>query len=350
MNRRLYTLDVFTTKRFAGNPLAVVTDGDGIPTAKMQAIAREMNLSETVFIQRPANNRALARLRIFTTTRELPLAGHPVIGAWFLLAELGVVPASEGSVHILQQTGAGILPVELAFHNGRPVRVTMTQRPADSRARRSPRWLAAALGLKPSDLAPSLPIEFVSTGISNLMVPVSRRTALAKIRRTRPRWAHWFRRTARWPIASRSVDAARLCARHASLGEIEDPATGSAGGPLGAYLVHQGQLKPADRGQITHGEEMGRPSHIRVEVGADKGGSRRKSAARQFRFWKATSKLRKSSIFRRGARFALQLLAFPGRSRMPLKKAGESADENFFASSSASSITTFTGVVPERNS
>ena len=108
MKRRLYTLDVFTTKQFAGNPLAVVTDGDGLTTKRMQAIAREMNLSETVFIQRPTNNRALARLRIFTTTQELPLAGHPVIGTWFLLAELGVVPASEGAVHILQQTGAGI--------------------------------------------------------------------------------------------------------------------------------------------------------------------------------------------------------------------------------------------------
>src|SRR5271167_376268 len=130
MNRRLYTLDVFTTKPFAGNPLAVVTDGDGISQAKMQAIAREMNLSETVFVQRPTNNSALARLRIFTTTRELPLAGHPVVGTWFLLAELGVVPASEGSVHVLQQTGAGILPVEIQFHDGRPALVTMTQKTA----------------------------------------------------------------------------------------------------------------------------------------------------------------------------------------------------------------------------
>ena len=76
MKRRLYTLDVFTLKRFAGNPLAVITDGDGIAPAKMQAIAREMNLAETVFVQRPTNNGALARLRIFTTTRELP---SPVI-------------------------------------------------------------------------------------------------------------------------------------------------------------------------------------------------------------------------------------------------------------------------------
>ncbi len=115
MRRRLYTLDVFTTKPYSGNPLAVVTDGDGLSQARMQDIAREMNLSETVFVQKPTSDRALARLRIFTTTRELPLAGHPVIGTWFLLATLGVVPASsEGSVHMMQQTGAGILPVELS--------------------------------------------------------------------------------------------------------------------------------------------------------------------------------------------------------------------------------------------
>src|SRR6202049_4341382 len=98
MKRRLYQLDVFTTRPFAGNPPAVSPDGDGLSVARMQAIAREMNLSETVFVQRPTNNRALARLRIFTTTAELPLAGHPVIGTWFLMGELGVVPAQEGSV------------------------------------------------------------------------------------------------------------------------------------------------------------------------------------------------------------------------------------------------------------
>ena len=130
MSHRYYTLDVFTTTRFEGNPLAVFTDGDGLSDNAMQAIAREMNLSETVFVQKPTEDNALARLRIFTTREELKLAGHPVIGTWFLLAELGVVPAQEGGVHVLQQTGAGVLPVEIRFKDGRPQRVTMTQKEA----------------------------------------------------------------------------------------------------------------------------------------------------------------------------------------------------------------------------
>lgn len=273
MKRRLYTLDVFTTKPFAGNPLAVVTDGDGLATPKMQSIAREMNLSETVFIQRPTNNRALARLRIFTTTQELPLAGHPVIGTWFLLAELGVVPASEGSVHILQQTGAGILPVEFTFHNGRPVRVTMTQKPARfTRAPFTRATLAAALGLKPSDLAPSLPVEFASTGISNLMVPLSRRAVLPKIQMNMRALAHLISPHGTMAYCFALNGRGRAYARGmVPWGIVEDPATGSAGGSLGAYLVHHGQLKPSETLSIMQGVEMGRPSEIQVEVTEERG-------------------------------------------------------------------------------
>src|SRR5207245_9555352 len=124
-------------------------------------------------------NRALARLRIFTTKCELPLAGHPVIGTWFLLAPLGGVPAQEGSVHVLQQTGAGVLPVAVAFHEGRPVRVAMTQKHAEFRAARVDRGaLACALAISPRDLEPSLPIEYVSTGTFNLLSPLWRRCVL----------------------------------------------------------------------------------------------------------------------------------------------------------------------------
>jgi trans-2,3-dihydro-3-hydroxyanthranilate isomerase len=273
MNRRLYTLDVFTTKPFAGNPLAVIIDGDGLSTAKMQSIAREMNLSETVFVQRPTNNRALARLRIFTTTTELPLAGHPVIGTWFLLAELGVVPASEGTVHILQQTGAGILPVEFTFHNGRPVRVTMTQKAARfARARFSRAALAAALGLKPADLAPSLPIEFASTGISNLMVPVARRAVLPKIQMNTRAVAGLISSHGTMAYCFALGSRGKAFARGMlPWGMYEDPATGSACGSLAAYLVHHGQLKAGEQLHVLQGVEMGRPSDIHVEVVAEKG-------------------------------------------------------------------------------
>jgi trans-2,3-dihydro-3-hydroxyanthranilate isomerase len=182
MSHRFYTLDVFTSTRFEGNPLAVFTDGDGLSDNAMQAIAREMNLSETVFVQKPTDDRALARLRIFTTREELKLAGHPVIGTWFLLAELGVVPAQEGGVHVLQQTGAGVLPVEIRFKDGRPQRVTMTQKEAQFKPLKvSTTALAKALGLSAKDFDSSLEPTCVSTGVFNLMVPLRNRTALEKI-------------------------------------------------------------------------------------------------------------------------------------------------------------------------
>src|ERR1700688_911619 len=176
MEHRFYTLDVFTTARFEGNPLAVITDGDGLSNDQMLAIAREMNLSETVFVQKPAEEEALARLRIFTTKEELKLAGHPVIGTWFLLAELGVVPAQDGGVHILQETGAGVLPVEIRFKDGRPQRVTMTQKEAIFHSIKvNKKELAAALGVSVSDFHSELQPLYVSTGVSNLMVPFRNR-------------------------------------------------------------------------------------------------------------------------------------------------------------------------------
>lgn len=268
MKRRLYTLDVFTSRPFAGNPLAVITDGDGIPAARMQAIAREMNLAETVFVQRPTHNGALARLRIFTTTQELPLAGHPVIGTWYLLALLGVVPHNEGTVRVTQEVGAGLLPVDVEFVNGRPVRVTMTQKPARFFPARVPaKALTEALGLRVADLHPKLPLEYVSTGIFNLMVPLQNRAALKRIRLDVHALAHL--------MAERGTLA--YCFAAGKRGEVfargmvpwslyEDPATGSAAGSLGAYLVQHGKLAPGENLEIAQGLDMGRPSEIQVEV------------------------------------------------------------------------------------
>lgn len=273
MLRRFYQLDVFTNKRFAGNPLAVVTDGDDLSKNTMQAIAREMNLSETVFIQKPTNNRALARLRIFTTQEELPLAGHPVIGTWFLLAQLGVVPASEGQVKILQQTGAGILPVEFSFHDGRPVRVTMTQKPAKFFPTKVPqKLLGEALGLRASDFSRDLPIQAVSTGIPNLMVPLANRAALRKIQSNPNLLQKATKGTGQVSYCFTLEKSGNVSARGmVPWGLVEDPATGSAGGSLGAYLVRHGKLRAGHTLSITQGEDMGRLSHIYVEVRENKG-------------------------------------------------------------------------------
>lgn len=274
MKRRIYTLDVFTTRPFAGNPLAVITDGDGLSAERMQAIAREMNLSETVFVQRPTSNKALARLRIFTTTRELPLAGHPVIGTWFLLAELGVVPGTqEGPVHVWQQLEAGILPVEITYAKGRPVRVTMTQAPARFFPARLPKSkLMRALGLKPADLHPSLPLEYVSTGIFNLMVPLRSRAPLRKIRLDIHSLAGLISGKGVLAYCFALAPRGRVHARGMIPWQLqEDPATGSAAGSLGAYLVRHGRLQPGHPLEILQGVEMGRESHIHVTVHPDAG-------------------------------------------------------------------------------
>jgi len=268
MQHRFYTLDVFTTSRFQGNPLAVITDGDGLSQDQMQAIAREMNLSETVFVQKPTDDRALARLRIFTTKAELKLAGHPVIGTWFLLAELGVVPAQEGGVHIMQQTGAGILPVEIRFKDGRPQRVTMTQKEAAFKPSKiNKRKLAESLGLSLKDLDPKLDPEFVSTGIFNLMVPLRSRQALGKIELNMLELARLLGKQGAlaycFALAGNSAAHARGMM---PWGMYEDAATGSAAGSLGAYLVKHGKLGAGHTLHIAQGVEMGRPSEIEVEV------------------------------------------------------------------------------------
>jgi trans-2,3-dihydro-3-hydroxyanthranilate isomerase len=268
MEHRFHTLDVFTTTRFEGNPLAVITDGDGLSSDAMLAIAREMNLSETVFVQKPTEDAALARLRIFTTREELKLAGHPVIGTWFLLAELGVVPAQEGGVRILQQTGAGVLPVEIHFKNGRPQRVTMTQKEAAFRpAKIRKQALAAALGISPKDFDPRLEPEYVSTGIFNLMVPLRSRAVLGKIQMNMNELRRLLGKNGTMAYCFACGDGGKAFSRGMLPWDLyEDAATGSAAGSLGAYLVRHGKLSAGHMLSIVQGAEMGRPSHIDVEI------------------------------------------------------------------------------------
>ena len=268
MQHRYFTLDVFTTSRFEGNPLAVFTDGDGLSDDQMQIIAREMNYAETVFVQKPTDDRALARLRIFTTQQELKLAGHPVVGTWFLLAELGVVPAQEGGVHVMQQTGAGVLPVEIRFKDGRPNRVTMTQTEAVFKPCKIKKAaLAKSLGLSPKDFASGSEPECVSTGIFNLMVPLKNRAALSKIEMNIGELRRLLGKNATMAYCFALSAPDKAFTRGMLPWELyEDPATGSAAGSLGAYLVKHGKFAPGHTLSISQGVEMGRPSHIEVEI------------------------------------------------------------------------------------
>ncbi len=269
MEHRFYTLDVFTNSRFEGNPLAVFTDGDSLSNDQMLAIAREMNLAETVFVQKPTDERALARLRIFTTREELKLAGHPVIGTWFLLAELGVVPAQEGGVHIMQETGAGVFPVEIRFKDGRPQRVTMTQteaafRPIEIQKSRS----AKALGPQRRKIFdPHLEPECVSTGIFNLMVPLKNRAALGKISMNMFELRKLLGKNATmaYCFALRRQQQS-LLARHAALGNLRGSRHRLRRRLARRVSGRHGKLAPGHTLSILQGEEMGRPSHIEVEV------------------------------------------------------------------------------------
>lgn len=282
--------DVFTDQIFSGNPLAVFPDGNGLDDATMQKIAREMNLSETVFVLPPADTtKALRRLRIFTPATELPMAGHPVVGTWNMLARLGVVvppPSGTGRVTIHQELKLGILPVAIDFVDGAPVKVTMTQgTPQVGEPLPEAAACAQALGLTLEDIGDAeLPTVVASTGVPYLIVPVRHRAALSRIRINSAALTELIKRTdlhaiyavTRETHSPEAFVSARMFADE-SLGVGEDPATGSAAGPLAATLVYYGLARPVNGLAsfiIEQGIEMGRPSRIEAEVEGEAGAVR----------------------------------------------------------------------------
>jgi trans-2,3-dihydro-3-hydroxyanthranilate isomerase len=282
-------LDVFTDRAFCGNPLAVYPEAEGLTDEQMQQIAREMNLSETVFVFPSDKQDVLRRLRIFTPSSELPFAGHPIVGTWNCLAREGVVPLPEngkGSVQIKHEVGIGVLPVEIEFRDGEPVRVVMTQGKFEIRGEiddgQEQAEIARALGLAREDLDETLPIQAVSTGNTMLLVPVR---SLADLGRCRPNLAmlEEIYRSSDFAEANATgcyaftretleIGEARAHARFfVGLNIGEDPATGSAAGPLGGYLVYHdaARVDPIEgvyRFGIEQGDFINRPSRIGLEV------------------------------------------------------------------------------------
>jgi trans-2,3-dihydro-3-hydroxyanthranilate isomerase len=279
---RFVQVDVFTDTPFCGNPLAVILDGHGLTADQMQAIAREMNLSETTFILPPTDNAAQARVRIFTPQIELPFAGHPVVGTSYVLAIEGMIPQRETSFAIRLELASGVLPVELTCTDGVVRRVTMTQHPPQFMTILPPvdvERLAKGLGLEPQDLIDTgLPTQLVSTGLPQLMAPVRSlaavqgiRLALDPLHSICERYTtHSIYVFTRETLTASADVHTRLFAPLA--GVIEDPATGSASGALGAYLVHHRVFDSGAsviRIENEQGCELGRPSRIYIEVARD---------------------------------------------------------------------------------
>lgn len=261
-------LDVFTPVPMAGNGLAVVHDADGLDDAAMLAFARETRLSETTFVQ-AGDDEADYRNRIFTTLREIPFAGHPSLGTAVAVARA----AGRDEASYVQRTHAGLQPVDVRRVDGEVWRATMLQEPATFGAEADAVEVLAAVGLEPADAHPELPVQSVSTGVAHVMVPVCDATAL---QRCRPDLARLRAVTAEheavvlYVFALDPAEPGTARARgffEDPAGVVEDPATGSAAGPLCAFL-HARTGAPSL--VVSQGAEMGRPSRLEAAVEGDR--------------------------------------------------------------------------------
>jgi trans-2,3-dihydro-3-hydroxyanthranilate isomerase len=278
-------VDVFTNRMFGGNPLAVFPDAQGLTSEQMQNLAREMNLSETTFVLPADTVEYDFKVRIFTPAVELPLAGHPVVGTHWVLAHLGRVALEEPVTRVLFELGVGILPAQLYVADGKVGRVVMTQdRPRFFKKLDQVRELAGALGVSPNAILDTdLPVQVVSTGVPQMMVPLRSLKEVqgldagnldlgglkALCESMDTAFVHVF--------CLETVDPeAHVHARGFGhlLGVPEDPATGSANGALAAYLVKHGAVSAEDSPVslvCEQGLEMGRPSRIHMDVHHDGG-------------------------------------------------------------------------------
>jgi trans-2,3-dihydro-3-hydroxyanthranilate isomerase len=251
---RYVLVDVFTDTPLAGNPLAVFTDARKLDASTMGRIAAELNLSETSFVL-PAEGEGDARVRIFTPRRELPFAGHPLCGTAWVMGRSVVLDS------LRLETGAGVIPVSLERSGGMLERVVMTQpRPTFSPAR-DPAAVFAALRLPPPAFGESL--EVADNGLRTALVPVASHDEL---RGLEPDLSALARVDVDCVLAWHfDRDAVHARAFLPDLGIAEDPATGSAVGPLAVQLVRRGLLPPGEV-RVEQGAEIGRPSVIEAEV------------------------------------------------------------------------------------
>jgi trans-2,3-dihydro-3-hydroxyanthranilate isomerase len=283
---RYVRVDVFANRPFGGNPLAVFPDARNLTSKEMQLLAMEMNLSETTFVLPPSKGSgADFKVRIFVPDMEIPYAGHPTLGTFFVLARQGRIRLREPVTTVRMEVKAGVMPVEIHSSKGEITKVVTVQNlPEFGAVMKHTDLIAEAISVKPSDLdLKKAPPQVVSTGLPWLIVPVRTRAAVEKAAGNTAAFAELKKKlpkkfadvyiTCLDPIEKGSTTHSRglsLVARNI----VEDPATGSASGCLGAYLVHR-KLVPVQK--VTRivneqGYEIGRPSKIGIEVGTSANG------------------------------------------------------------------------------
>ena len=275
---RYLHLDVFTDRRLEGNQLAVFTEPQGLTADQMQRIAKEMAFSESTFIFPPERGGDV-RMRIFTPGSELPMAGHPTIGSTFALAIEGTI--RRGQEQFVFELGVGPTPVSLEWNDSGLSFAWMTQPLPTFGAVVSDRdAFAAAIGLSTRDLLQGLPIQRVSCGVPFLYVPLATRAAVDAVEIDRKGLARstgsadlaelpvFFFTPERAGAGNETVYCRMLAP---GFGIAEDPATGAASGPLGAYLLHHRLVTPdaARRMLSLQGLAMGRPSRVHISIDSD---------------------------------------------------------------------------------
>jgi len=272
--RRYLHYDVFTSTPHAGNQLAVFMEPQGLATEAMASMTREMSYSECTFVFPAETSGTDVRLRIFGRAgNEMPFAGHPVIGSAFALADDGVIAA--GRAEIVFGLGIGPTPVSLEWDGTRLRFAWMTQqRPVFGPTLPAGAALASAIGVAPNQIAPGLPAQEVSCGSAFYYVPLTTRAAVDAVQMNGREHEALFKAAG---VTRRGIfvfttepgpDGATVYSRMVGATGVEDPATGSASGPLGCYLVRHG-LVPATKADSivsAQGVKMGRPSRIHIRV------------------------------------------------------------------------------------
>ncbi|MFQ6123974.1 MAG: PhzF family phenazine biosynthesis protein [Candidatus Heimdallarchaeota archaeon] len=289
---RFFHVDVFTETRFGGNQLAVFVDGQSLSAEEMQKIACEMNFSETTFVLPPESPEADWKVRIFTPGRELPFAGHPTLGTAYVLAQEGMVGLKEPQTAMKLELGIGIVPVELEVTNQKIWFLQMEQQqPTFGQRLNQIARIAEALAIDVHEVeATGLPVEVVSCGLPFLYVPVKSLRALenmkpnlslledlcAKMEATgvfvfSRETVHLEPTTSSSIVPGKDLPDLRVHSRMFApgVGVHEDPATGSASGPLGCYLVKNGVVPFKSKIKIIseQGYEIRRPSTLYIEIG-----------------------------------------------------------------------------------